>query len=109
MDRGGATEGEAVDEAEEAEADAAGEDEEGAEAKRRGGGLVWLGGRSRREEAGGGGGAYRRKKRTGPARSLSSMRCWSTRPKGLMTARVWGAMSVAIWGMGGRARQVPLP
>lgn len=43
MDRGGATEGEAVDEAEEAEADAAGEDEEGAEAKRGGGGVSLVG------------------------------------------------------------------
>ena len=94
MDRGGAAEGKAVDEAEEAEADAAGEDEEGAEAAREGVSLVAKG------KVVAGGGAYRRKKRTGPARSLSSMRCWSTRPKGLMTARVLGAVLVAIWDMG---------
>lgn len=36
------------------------------------------------------GGRTRKKKRTGPARSESSIRCWSTREKGFRTAKVWG-------------------
>jgi hypothetical protein len=46
-----------------------------------------------REGWGNDGGSTMRKKRTGPARSESSIRCWSIREKGFRTASVCRSVS----------------
>lgn len=74
-----------------AKVDSAGEEEEGTEP----GGAAWLAripqtqGEGEGEEEM----TYKRKKISGPARSESSIKCWSMRLKGLSTASVWRPVS----------------
>lgn len=104
MDRGGAAEGETVDEAEEAEADAAGEDEEGAEAA-RGGGVSWVArGRGRRV---GGGLQEKEEDRAGEVAVVHEMLVDAT--KGIDDGESLGGGVSCNLRHGGRGQEVPLP